>query len=87
MIEPNTYVLFDLPGQVELFTVHTIVPDIISSLVKGSDYRLAAIHLVDAHHASDASKFIRYHETILPYLYIDSLIIYNFYQTSKCVLH
>ena len=52
------YLLLDLPGQVELYTHNTCVQNILSSLVKEMDLRLAAIHLVDSHACVDASKFI-----------------------------
>ncbi|KAG2227607.1 hypothetical protein INT45_002292, partial [Circinella minor] len=51
------YILFDFPGQVELFTHHTAVKDILGKLEK-MDYRLVAVHLVDAHYCTDPSKFI-----------------------------
>eukprot|EP00979_Chaetoceros_neogracilis_P018352 scaffold10575_cov275-Chaetoceros_neogracile.AAC.6 len=55
---PAPYLLFDFPGQVELFTHNTSVQSILDRLVKEMDLRLAAIHLVDAHSCADASKFI-----------------------------
>jgi len=55
---PPPYLLFDFPGQVELFTHNTSVQTILDRLVKEMDLRLAAIHLVDAHSCADASKFI-----------------------------
>lgn len=51
------YLLFDLPGQVELYTHHNSVRNIVAQLQKW-DYRLVAVHLVDSHYCSDASKFI-----------------------------
>ena len=56
--DPPPYLLFDFPGQVELYTHNTSVQAIIDRLVKEMDLRLAAIHLVDAHSCADASKFI-----------------------------
>ncbi|CAL1708475.1 unnamed protein product [Somion occarium] len=53
----ETYVLFDLPGQVELTTNHESVKRIIRKLTK-SGFRLAAVHLCDAHYVTDASKYI-----------------------------
>ncbi|CAG8508730.1 8511_t:CDS:2 [Paraglomus brasilianum] len=53
----DDYVLFDLPGQVELFTHHDSVKNIIEKLVK-LDYRLVTVHLVDAHYCTDATKYI-----------------------------
>jgi len=56
--DPPPYLLFDFPGQVELYTHNTSVQTILERLVKEMDLRLAAIHLVDAHSCADASKFI-----------------------------
>jgi Conserved hypothetical ATP binding protein. len=55
---PPPYLLFDLPGQVELYTHNTCVQSILHTLVKELDLRLVAVHLVDAHSCTDASKFI-----------------------------
>ncbi|RUP50528.1 hypothetical protein BC936DRAFT_138704 [Jimgerdemannia flammicorona] len=64
----DDYVIFDCPGQVELYTHHNAVKDIIERLQK-LDYRLTfilllslpqlvAVHLVDAHYCTDPTKFI-----------------------------
>ncbi|PSR74445.1 hypothetical protein PHLCEN_2v9857 [Hermanssonia centrifuga] len=53
----EAYVLFDLPGQVELSTNHESVKRIVKKLEK-SGFRLAAVHLCDAHYVTDASKYI-----------------------------
>ncbi|RKO90802.1 hypothetical protein BDK51DRAFT_35791 [Blyttiomyces helicus] len=53
----DSYVLFDFPGQVELFTHHTAVRSILDKLQK-LNYRLCAVHLVDAHHCVDPSKYV-----------------------------
>ncbi|KAK0191106.1 cytoplasmic protein [Armillaria mellea] len=53
----DAYVLFDLPGQVELSTNHESMRRIIERLTKGG-FRLAAVHLCDAHYITDASKYI-----------------------------
>ncbi|WWC61193.1 uncharacterized protein I303_103773 [Kwoniella dejecticola CBS 10117] len=53
----NGYVVFDTPGQVELWTNHDSLKNVIERLTK-LDYRLAAVHLSDAHYITDASKFI-----------------------------
>jgi len=56
-LEEGTYLLFDCPGQVELYTVDDSVKDLLELLVK-ADYRLCAVHLVDSHYCSDPAKFI-----------------------------
>ncbi|KAJ3508400.1 hypothetical protein NLJ89_g5772 [Agrocybe chaxingu] len=53
----DAYVLFDLPGQVELSTNHESMKHIVEKLTK-SGFRLAAVHLCDAHYITDASKYI-----------------------------
>ncbi|KAI0687704.1 hypothetical protein BC835DRAFT_1376068 [Cytidiella melzeri] len=53
----DVYVLFDLPGQVELSTNHESMKKIIQKLSKNG-FRLAAVHFCDAHYVTDASKFI-----------------------------
>jgi len=52
------YLLFDFPGQVELYTHCTCVQTILARLVRELDLRLCAVHLVDAHSCTDATKFI-----------------------------
>jgi hypothetical protein len=56
----NAYLLIDCPGQVELFTQHEGFKQLLAALAGqgagGWGYRLAAVHLVDAHLATDASK-------------------------------
>ncbi|XP_031487285.1 GPN-loop GTPase QQT1 [Nymphaea colorata] len=61
-LEPLTandhYLLFDFPGQVELFFLHQNAKKVIKKLMKKMDLRLAAVHLVDAHLCSDPGKYI-----------------------------
>lgn len=54
----NTYVLFDLPGQVEIFTLHDNLRQIVDTITNKWNYRLAAVHLVDAHLCTDPAKYI-----------------------------
>lgn len=53
----DKYILVDCPGQVELYTHNSAVKNIVAELVR-MDVRLTAVHLVDSHYCSDASKFI-----------------------------
>lgn len=53
----DAYLLFDFPGQVELYTHHNSVRNIIQKLVS-LDYRLCCVNLVDSYYASDPAKFI-----------------------------
>ncbi|KAG7670837.1 hypothetical protein Ndes2526B_g01403 [Nannochloris sp. 'desiccata'] len=52
------YFLFDCPGQVELFTLHTGMKHIITTLADTWHYRLAAVQLMDAHLCSDPAKYM-----------------------------
>ncbi|KAL6536120.1 GPN-loop GTPase qqt1 [Orobanche hederae] len=52
------YLLFDYPGQVELFFLHEGAKKVITKLIKKLDLRLTAVHLVDAHLCSDPGKYI-----------------------------
>ncbi|KAJ8289322.1 hypothetical protein COCON_G00019810 [Conger conger] len=51
------YVLFDCPGQVELYTHQTSVKNIFAQLAQWN-FRLTAVHLVDSHYCADPAKFI-----------------------------
>ncbi|EPQ53752.1 hypothetical protein GLOTRDRAFT_78840 [Gloeophyllum trabeum ATCC 11539] len=53
----DTYLVFDIPGQVELSTNHESLKNIIAKMGK-SGIRLAAVHLCDAHYITDASKYV-----------------------------
>lgn len=69
----NGYVVFDTPGQVELWTNHDSLKRMVEKLVKMDyrvsegnrsgvktcpDHQLASVHLSDAHYITDAPKFI-----------------------------
>ncbi|VAH63355.1 unnamed protein product [Triticum turgidum subsp. durum] len=56
VIAADHYFLFDFPGQVELFSLHTNARNIINKLIKKLDLRLTAVHLVDAHLCCDPGK-------------------------------
>jgi hypothetical protein len=53
----ETYLLFDCPGQVELYTHNKAVHNVFARLTK-CGHRLAAVHLADAHYCADPGKFI-----------------------------
>jgi len=53
----DKYVLFDMPGQVELYTHHEEVRAIVESIEKW-DYRISVVNLVDAHYCIDPTTFI-----------------------------
>ena len=54
----SKYIIFDCPGQVELYTHHTAVQDIIKLLQKELDFRLCSVHLVDSFYCCDPATFI-----------------------------
>ncbi|MEE6527825.1 hypothetical protein FKM82_029496 [Ascaphus truei] len=51
------YLLLDCPGQVELYTHHRGLRDVLSRL-QGWGLRLCSVHLVDSHYCTDPAKFI-----------------------------
>jgi len=54
------YCIIDSPGQAELYTHHESLHNIVHALTTPELYhlQLAAVHLVDCHHCTDAYKFI-----------------------------
>jgi hypothetical protein len=52
------YVLFDCPGQVELYTHHDIMTTITQQLTKALDFRLVAVHLIDSTLCVDVHRYI-----------------------------
>lgn len=57
-VQEKSYLIFDLPGQIELYTHSTCVQSMLQRLVKAMDLRLTAVQLIDAHYCTDASKFL-----------------------------
>lgn len=56
-LSDDAYVAFDLPGQVELSTNHGSLRRILDKLQK-KDWRLVAVHLLDASHITDVSRYV-----------------------------
>lgn len=52
------YFIFDLPGQVELSTNHPALKRILETLEKQLGLRFVAVHLTDATHITDASRYV-----------------------------
>lgn len=52
------YVIFDCPGQIELYTHHKSVQNIVKTLQTTLDARLCSIHLVDSYYCSQPHVFI-----------------------------
>jgi hypothetical protein len=55
---PSAYFLFDLPGQVELYSHHDSLKRIVDKMTQSWGLRLTCVHLVDSHHVSDPAKYI-----------------------------
>lgn len=55
---PQEYVLFDCPGQVELFTHHTAIQRIFKLLEKELQFRLCVVHLIDSFYITSPSQYI-----------------------------
>ncbi|ESO92561.1 hypothetical protein LOTGIDRAFT_216644 [Lottia gigantea] len=53
----DSYVLFDFPGQVELFTHHQSVKNLVNLLLK-ADYRLTCVNLIDSFCCNEPGKYI-----------------------------
>lgn len=52
------YVLFDCPGQVELYTHHQSMRKLVDYLQRQLHYRLCTVHLVDSYMCSDPGSFV-----------------------------
>lgn len=56
--DPESYFVFDCPGQVELFICHNFFKDIVRKIERENHFRLAAVHLADSFYLNDPAKFI-----------------------------
>ena len=54
----NPYVIFDMPGQVELYLHSDAINRIVLQLKKAFHINLTCVHLLDSHLACDAPNFI-----------------------------
>ncbi|KAI8589407.1 GPN-loop GTPase [Geranomyces variabilis] len=54
--DEDDYLLIDLPGQIELYTAHTIIPQLVSTLHR-LDYKVCGVYLLDATFVDSAPKF------------------------------
>lgn len=52
------YILFDCPGQVELYTHHQALVNIFKKLEKQLDFRLVVVNLIDSYYITSASQYI-----------------------------
>lgn len=56
-LDPESYVLFDCPGQVELFICNQSFQKIVQRISR-LHFRLATVHLIDSFHIQDPAKFV-----------------------------
>ncbi|CAE6470508.1 unnamed protein product [Rhizoctonia solani] len=57
LLNGDSYVVFDVPGQVELSSDHGSLKSVVNQLEK-LGFRLAAVHLCDAYYVTDAAKYV-----------------------------
>ena len=55
---PPIYILFDCPGQIELYTHHGSIHRIIEQLTRKLSLRLCCVNLIDSFYCSNSSNFI-----------------------------
>lgn len=55
---PPPYILFDCPGQIELYTHHGSTHRIIEQLVKRVQLRLCCVNLIDSYYCANSANFI-----------------------------
>ena len=58
LVKSDTYLVFDMPGQVELFSMHPSLLKIIEVLTKTLKLSLASVMLVDSHLCVDAGNYL-----------------------------
>ena len=57
LVEAGKFLLFDLPGQVELFNTHPALKRVIDEIARW-DLRVCTVHLVDSHLCADPAKYV-----------------------------
>lgn len=58
LVDQKNYLIFDCPGQVELFTHHKSLNNIFKKLIKKLNLRLCVVSLVDSIHLTTSSQYI-----------------------------
>ncbi|GIX66362.1 GPN-loop GTPase 2 [Babesia caballi] len=54
----DVYILYDIPGQIELFTHHTALRDVIDTLQRKHGHRLTGLNLIDSTLCADPFKYV-----------------------------
>lgn len=58
LIETHTYLIFDCPGQIELFTHHSSLSKIFRRLTSQLDLRLCVVNLMDSFYITTPSQYV-----------------------------
>ncbi|KAH3682723.1 hypothetical protein WICPIJ_006313 [Wickerhamomyces pijperi] len=58
LLKTHTYLIFDCPGQIELFTHHSSLSKIFRRLTKDLDLRLCVVNLVDSFYITTPSQYV-----------------------------
>merc|ERR1712203_559450 len=53
----DDYLIFDRPGQIELYSHLTVMREIVD-MIQNLDYRIAGVYCIDINFVEDASKFL-----------------------------
>merc|ERR1719245_2788865 len=54
----DAYLLFDMPGQIELNVHHEFSRKLVQQLYHRWDYRLVCVHMIDSYHLANTGNFI-----------------------------
>lgn len=57
-LKETHYLIFDCPGQLELFNVHGSLRNVIRTMMNEWHYRLCTVHLTDSHLCCDPGKYV-----------------------------
>lgn len=57
-LEDDTYLIFDCPGQIELYIHHQFMRTITGTICNEWNYRVSCVNLVDCHHCAESANFI-----------------------------
>lgn len=58
LIEQGKFLIFDCPGQIELYAHHSVMKDLFAIMSKDWQVHCCSVQMVDSHHIADASKYI-----------------------------
>jgi GTPase SAR1 family protein len=55
---PDDYLLFDCPGQIELYTHLPVFRQLVNGVLRKFDYSVCCVNIIDSQFIADASKFL-----------------------------